>query len=92
METTGKAVLVCSNNAVWFGLTSDPMADPIELTKARQAYHWVNPGGHCGLANSGPAAGSRVGAAGSVILRGVVCVIDASASRDAWLDYPVTTK
>jgi hypothetical protein len=86
-----KAVIVCSNNAILFGWTDDIHGESITLTRARQAYYWVNEGGHMGLARTGPQPGSRVGAEGTITVRSIACVIDASEAADAWAAYPVTT-
>lgn len=89
----GIPVVVCSNNAVLFGRVENPIALPLRIKGARQAYYWKNQGGHCGLANSGPNAGSRVGDSADLFLHSVACVIECSAEgAKAWDSYPVTTK
>ena len=91
-------VIVCSNNAVLFGRCADVNADPLKLVDARQAYYWVNPGGHMGLAGAderapiGPQAGSRVGARGTILLRSIACVIEVTdAAAKVWDAWPITT-
>lgn len=87
-----RAVIVCSNNAVLFGRTDDIDGETITLHDARQAYYWVNPGGHFGLAESGPGDGSRIGGKGTITLRNIACVIAVTeAGAKAWDAYPVTT-
>jgi len=86
-----KPIIVCSRNAILFGWTADPTAIPLRLEKARWAYYWVNPGGHLGLAETGPQVGSRIGSAGTITLTEVACVIDATAGADVWEAYPVST-
>jgi len=98
----GKAlqpVIVCSNNAVLFGRVRDPLANPLTIEGARQAYYWANPGGHFGLAGAderapaGPQLGSRVGARGTITVTSIACVIAVTENAaKAWDEWPITTK
>ena len=88
------AVLVTTEHrGVFYGMTSDPMADPIQLTGARNCLYWSSDvGGFLGLTERGPSAACRIGApvAGVTRLSKVTCVSDLSdAAAKAWSDAAV---
>ena len=88
------AVLVTTEHrGVFYGLTTDPMADPIRLVGARNCIYWSSDvGGFLGLTERGPSAACRIGApvAGVTRLSKVTCVSDLSeAAAKAWADAAV---
>lgn len=97
--TAPQAVVVCTaKRGVFFGYTTDPLADPITLTKARMCIYWPSKiGGVQGLAATGPtdakASGSscsRIAAESDAILRDITAVFPATeAAVAAWAAAPV---
>lgn len=88
------AVLVTTEfRGVFYGRTTDPNADPIELSGARNCLYWSSDvGGFLGLAESGPSASCRIGAQnpGVTRIRKVTCVSDLSpVAAKAWEDASV---
>jgi len=88
------AVLVTTEfRGVFYGHTTNPCADPIELTGARNCLYWSSDvGGFLGLTERGPSAQCRIGAPnpGVTRLSKVTCVSDLSPiAAKAWSDASV---
>lgn len=95
-----QAVVVCTDKrGVFFGYTTDPLADPINLRAARMCIYWTSKvGGVAGLAATGPkdatksGNGSRIAAESDAILRGITAVFPATPEAvAAWSKAPVYT-
>lgn len=98
MTDKGKPVLVCTDKrGVFFGYTTDPLADPLMLTDARMCIYWSTKiGGVQGLAEAGPfdatvsGNGSRIGAKANAILKGITAVFEVTeAAAGIWVDAPI---
>lgn len=79
-----RAVLVCTDKrGVFFGYATDTSGDQITLHRARNVIYWpAKNKGFLGLAEAGPAEGSRVGPSATELqLRGITCV--ATCSEEA---------
>lgn len=86
----GRPVLVTTEyRGVFFGYATDTSGDTITLTNARNAIYWsAATGGFGGLAERGPAKGSRIGAViPEIELRKVASVSSVSeAAERAWTE------
>jgi len=85
-----RPVIICTDKrGVFFGYVAGDTKgkDPIDLLRARMCVFWSTATkGVLGLASTGPADGSRVGAAVPKIeLRGITCVIECEpAAVERW--------
>jgi hypothetical protein len=86
-DMTERAVVVTTEfRGVFFGYAEDTSGDAIRLKRARNCIYWSKAtGGFMGLAATGPAKGSRIGATADVDLRKVTAVLEASPEAvQAW--------
>ena len=86
-------LVTTAHRGVFFGYTTDPDAENITLTRARNCIYWSSDvKGFLGLVTTGPTSGCRIGpAAPSLTLRNVTCVADvAPAAVTAWEAAPWT--
>lgn len=84
---TERAVVVTTEfRGVFFGYAEDTSSDVIRLKRARNCIYWSEKtGGFMGLAASGPAKGSRIGATADIELRKITAVLDATPEAvQAW--------
>lgn len=97
-DTKGQPVLVCTEKrGVFFGYTTDPLADPLNLKDARMCIYWSSKmGGVQGLADIGPVDasasgnGCRISAKSDAILKGITAVFTVSeAAVGVWEGAPV---
>lgn len=97
-DIKGKPVLVCTDKrGVFFGYTTDPLADPLTLTDARMCIYWSSKiGGVQGLAEAGPfdavakGDGSRIAAKSNAILKGITAVFEVTdAAAGVWEAAPI---
>lgn len=84
----GRPVIVTTEyRGVFYGYATDTSGDAIKLSNARNCIYWsAAAGGFMGLAVTGPAKGSRIGARViSIELRKVTSVLEvAPAAVEAW--------
>ena len=83
MRKGEQAVVVCtSEKGVFFGYTKDPDAEQIKLRAARNAYYFKTTTGILELGETGPRAGSKIGARADISsLRNITAVI--SCTKEA---------
>lgn len=95
---TKHPVIVCTaHRGVFFGHTTDPKSDPINLTGARMCIRWENVGGVMGLAENGPTNavksgeyGCRIGATADITLKNVTAIFKVKPKAEqAWHAAPV---
>ena len=86
MSTLKAVVVTTQHRGVFFGYTKDTTGDRIHLERARNCIYWSSEtGGFMGLAEKGPAQGSRIGARADIDLRGITSVVAATpAATEAW--------
>lgn len=88
IERIGRPVLITTEfRGVFFGYAGDTSGDTVVLTGARNCIYWTAAtGGFAGLAATGPAAGSRIGArVGKIELRKVTSVTEVTpVAVEAW--------
>ena len=82
-KSDSRAVVVFSNNAIIFGYTDATKTGDVTLTNARNCYYYTKQDdddkkGFIGLAEHGPATGSKVGATASKITVNACCIQDCS--------------
>jgi len=92
-KTNGKerAVLVTTaHRGVFFGYATKTDGDTIKLRAARNCIYWpAENKGFLGLANMGPAKGSRIGPPADIELRAITCVAEVSdGAVKRWEDAP----
>ncbi len=92
MTTTTKRPVVVTTEyrGVFFGFADDTTGDNIDLHQARNCIYWSEEtGGFLGLAATGPAKGSKIGAtAEKIALRKVTSVIECTeAAAKAWAEF-----
>jgi hypothetical protein len=88
----GRAVVVTTKfRGVFFGYAGDTSGDTIKLTRARNCIYWSKEtGGFMGLAATGPANGSKIGARADIELREITSVLEATTeAAAAWEAAPV---
>ena len=99
-ETTNYTIIVTpipvlvttEYRGVFFGYATETSGDNITLTNARNCLYWSAPtGGFLGLAATGPAERSRIGATTPHLeLRKVTSVARVTPEAEkVWVDYPV---
>jgi len=90
--TAEQAVLVTTGRkGVFFGYTTDPLAEPIVLRRARLCVRWVGTRGFMGLAANGPNPSCRIGPpAPELMLRGEITSVTVctDAAVEAWEKAP----
>ena len=95
-QPIGTPVIVTTEyRGVFFGYATDTSGETITLTDARNCIYWsAATGGFMGLAATGPAAGSKIGArVSSIELRKVTAVLKMTPTAvEAWEAASVSTK
>lgn len=83
-------VVTTEHRGVFFGYTTDPKAEIIELRAARNCVYWPPENkGFVGLASDGPKQGSKIGPAADIQLRKITSVVKCSpAAVEAWERAP----
>ena len=78
-----RPVVVFANNAIIFGYTDAVSTGDVKLTNARNCFYYAKPDceskyGFLGLAEYGPARGSKVGAVAKNVTVNACCIQDCS--------------